>query len=227
MYHVIRNYERVPAEIVEQYRGIGTATVHEAYGRAGAMCAAIKPIYRGMRVCGTALTVRSQPGDNLMLMKAIELISPGDVIVASLDGWEGGPWGELLSCVAKERGCAGLVIDGYVRDGEEINQMGFPVFSRGLSVKGTSKANLGLINHPLSCGGIVVNPGDLIVGNDDGVCVVARKDAADILQESRRRDEAEAKSREVYSTGAAHNLTKYWKIASDLGLKEEPAASGN
>ena len=204
MFHVVRNYGRVPETLVKAYAELDVATVHEAREKQGAMTAAIKPIYPGMRICGTALTVRCQPGDNLMLHKAIDIVSPGEVIVADLNGWEGGPWGDLMSIAAKARGCAGLVIDGYVRDGRTIRDHGFDVFARGLSVNGTFKEDLGLVNHPVSCGGVVVEPGDLVLGDDDGVCVVPRRDAAEILERANARIDDERATRARFAGGETY-----------------------
>lgn len=223
MFHVIRNYDRVPPALVRAYADLDVATVHEARGKRGAMAAAIKPIHPGMRVCGTALTVRSQPGDNLMLHKAIDIVSPGEVLVVDMTGWEGGPWGDLMSVAAKARGCGGLVIDGYVRDSETIRAHGFNVFSRGLSVNGTFKEAIGLINHPVSCGGVIVAPGDLILGDDDGVCVVPKGEAEAVLEQAKARVEDELVSREQFARGETlWNLAGFQKLAEAKGLREEP-----
>lgn len=223
MFHVIRNYERVSGSIVEEFSGIDVATTHESMGKRGAMDAAIKPIYAGMRVCGTALTVRSQPGDNLMLHKAIDIVAPGEVIVVDIGGWEGGPWGDLMSVMARARGCAGLVIDGYVRDGESIRAHGFDVFARGLSVNGTYKENLGLINHPISCGGVIVEPGDLVLGDDDGVCVVPKAEAKVALEQASARLADEGRDRERFARGETlWNLGGFQAVAAAKGLREEP-----
>jgi 4-hydroxy-4-methyl-2-oxoglutarate aldolase len=227
VFHVIRNYERVAPPLVEAYAGLDVATVHEAGGKQGAMAAVIKPIHPGMRVCGTALTVRSQPGDNLMLHKAIDIVSPGEVLVVDMAGWEGGPWGDLMSVMAKARECAGLVIDGYVRDSATIRDLGFDVFARGLSVKGAFKEDLGQVNHPVSCGGVIVNPGDLVLGDDDGVCVVPRAEAEAVLKLARARVEEEHRSRERFAAGETlWTLAGFQELATAKGLREEPVAGG-
>jgi 4-hydroxy-4-methyl-2-oxoglutarate aldolase len=227
VFHVIRNYERVPPSLVQAYADLDVATVHEAGGRQGAMAAAIKPIRPGMRVCGTALTVRSQPGDNLMLHKAIDIVSPGEVLVVDIAGWEGGPWGDLMSVMAKARGCVGLIIDGYVRDSTAINALGFDIFARGLSVKGTVKEALGQVNHPISCGDAIVHPGDLVLGDDDGVCVVPRTQAETVLKLARARMEEERRSRERFASGETlWSLAGFQELAATKGLREEPVAGG-
>lgn len=223
VFHVIRNYDRVPGSVAKRFAEIDVATAHEALGKRGAMDAAIKPIYAGMRVCGTALTVRSQPGDNLMLHKAIDIVSPGEVLVVDIGGWQGGPWGDLMSVMAQARGCDGLVIDGYVRDGETIRAHGFKVFARGLSVNGTYKENLGLINHPISCGGVIVEPGDLVLGDDDGVCVVPKAEATTVLEQATARLEDEGRSRERFARGETlWDLGGLQAVAAAKGLREEP-----
>jgi 4-hydroxy-4-methyl-2-oxoglutarate aldolase len=223
VYHVMRNYGRVPEAVVRAYASLDVATVHEAHGKQGAMAAPIKPIYPGMRVCGTALTVRCQPGDNLMLHKAIDILSPGEVLVVDMGGWEGGPWGDLMSVAAKARKCAGLVIDGYVRDGRAIREHGFNVFARGLSVKGAFKEDLGLINHPVSCGGVIVEPGDLVLGGDDGVCAVPKAAAADVLERANARVQDERRSRAAFARGETPwRIAGYQRAAVAKGMREEP-----
>ena len=223
MFHIVRNYDRVPASLVEGYADLDVATVHEARGKQGAMAAAIKPLYSGMKVLGTALTVRCQPGDNLMLHKALDILSQGEVLVVDIGGWEGGPWGELMSISAQARGAGGLVIDGYVRDGEAIRTLGFNVFSRGLSVNGTSKENLGLLNHPVSCGGVIVEPGDLVIGDDDGVCVVPKAAAEAVLTRARTRQEEESVSRKRFARGETlWEVADFQSVATAKGMIEEP-----
>ena len=227
MFHVVRSYERVPEAVVAAYSELDVATVHEARDKQGAMSAAIKPLYAGMRVCGTALTVRCQPGDNLMLHKAIDIVSPGEIIVADVSGWEGGPWGDLMSVMAKARGCAGLVIDGFARDGQTIREHGFDVFARGLSVNGTFKEDLGLVNHTISCGGVVVEPGDLVLGDDDGVCVVPKAEAQDVLARAVARVDDERAVRARFAKGETlWSLNDYQQLAVAKGLREEPAGEG-
>src|SRR5208283_4230024 len=182
MFHVIHNIQRVPTGIVTEYKKLSSATVHEASGGIGALSANIKPISHDMIVCGPAITVNLRPGDNLMLHKAIYVAGPGDVIVADAKGFtEAGAWGEIMAVAAQARGIAGLVFNGAVRDSQAMTDLGFPVFSRALCIKGTEKISLGWINQRLILDNVTVYPGDLILGDRDGVVVVKREDAAEIL----------------------------------------------
>jgi len=225
-YHVINKIERVPAAVVHRVleSEIGAASLHEAAGRIGAMAACIKPIYSGMRVCGPAYTVECHPGDNLILHKATAAAQPGDVLVVDIDGHEGGPLGEVMATGAQARAIAGMVIDGHVRDGLGIKAMGWPVFARGLSMKGTLKTALGTINHTISCGGVVVNPGDLVVGDDDGVVVIPRELAPDVVEKAIVREANEAESRKALRAGkVGWELFGFNKKGAELGLTEEPS----
>jgi 4-hydroxy-4-methyl-2-oxoglutarate aldolase len=179
---VYRNIVRTEARIADELGAYGSATVHEAMGRVGAMSPSLRPIYPGARISGTAVTVLLQPGDNWMLHVAVEQVAPGDVVVAAvtsecLDGF----LGELLATSFKARGVRGLVIDAGCRDVRELTDMRFPVWSRTVSPKGTVKKTLGSVNVPLICGGALVHPGDVIVADDDGVVCVLRAMAARTL----------------------------------------------
>jgi len=226
MYHVIRKFERVSAEVTRQAitSGIGAASLHEAAGRIGAMSALIKPIYSGMRVCGPAFTVKLPIGDNLMLHCAIAEAQPGDVLVVDIDGAECGLLGEVMATGAVARKIAGLVVDGFVRDGLHIKKLGWPVFSRGLCMKGTVKATLGTINSPISCGDIVVNPGDFICGDDDGVVVIPREMAADVVEKAIAREAKEDGScQALLTTGkTGWEMFGFKAKAAELGITEEP-----
>ena len=181
----------------------GTATVHEAQGQKGAVDGAIRPIDPSMRVAGPALTVRCRPGDNLALHYALTKVRRGEVLVVDAEGFvEAGPWGDIMSTAAMRRGCAGLVIDGSVRDSQAICDMGFPVFSRGLSIKGTNKFQPGKVGEPIVLGGIVVRSGDIVVGDRDGLVVVLAEDVDMAIEASRTREEKEAKTRELLADGA-------------------------
>ena len=223
MIHVIRKIERLPKELMDPFREIGTATVHEASGKKGAVDYGIKPIARGVRMCGPAFTVQCHPGDNLMLHKALERAQPGDVLVATVGSYyEGGYFGGLMATSAMARKLGGLAIDGCIRDSEELIEMGFPVFCRGFSIKGTSKSVLGLINHPILFGGVVVNPGDLILGDDDGMVVVAKNDCNAVLEKSGQRVEAEKKKTAQLQAGASSvELNKLDEVFEKLGLVED------
>ncbi|MEX3937168.1 4-carboxy-4-hydroxy-2-oxoadipate aldolase/oxaloacetate decarboxylase [Paraburkholderia phymatum] len=187
--------QRVEPGVVETARGLPAATLHEAGGKTGALPSAIKPVAPGFRICGTAVTVHSPGGDNLWLHRAIALAQPGDVLMVYASGvYEHGYWGEVMTTAAKARGLAGLVIDGAVRDADLLEAIGFPVFSRGLSIRGTSKdyGAIGWINEPVMIGNVTVNAGDLIVGDRDGVVAIPRARAADIVGRAAKREADEA-----------------------------------
>ncbi|SDB90542.1 4-carboxy-4-hydroxy-2-oxoadipate aldolase/oxaloacetate decarboxylase [Paraburkholderia lycopersici] len=187
--------ERVEASVVEAARSVPAATLHEAGGKIGALPAAIKPVAPDFRICGTAVTVHSPGGDNLWLHRAIALAQPGDVLVVYTNGvYEHGYWGEVMTTAAKVRGLAGLVIDGAVRDADLLESIGFPVFSRGLSIRGTGKdyGAIGWINEPVRIGNVTVCAGDLIVGDRDGVVAIPRARAAEVVARGAQREADEA-----------------------------------
>ena len=223
MAHVIRQMERPPKELIEPFRGIGTATVHEAYGRRGAVDPSIKPITRGVRICGPVFTVQCHPGDNLILHKALERAQQGDILVTSVGGYyEAGYWGGLMATSGVAKKLGGLAIDGCIRDSAEIIKMGFPIFSRGFCIKGTTKTVLGSINHPIIFGGILVQPGDLILGDDDGMVVVERLRCEEVLEKSIKRVEAENLKSEKLKAGISSvELNKLEKVFEFLGLVEK------
>lgn len=223
MIHVKTRIDRPPSELLDRFTKLGVATVHEASGRKGAVDPAIKPIRRGLRLCGPAFTVQCGPGDNLMLHKALEKAEPGDVLVTSVSGYpEGGYFGGLMAVSGVTRRLGGLAIDGCIRDSEEIIAMGFPIFARGFCIRGTGKAVAGLINHPTVFGGILVQPGDLILGDDDGLVVVARSEAGAVLEKAMQRVEAEAKKAEQLRQGTSSvELNKLGRVFEALGLVEE------
>ncbi len=200
-----------------------SATVHEAMGRRGALDPAIKPLAADMTVCGRALTVRCHTGDNLMLVKAVSMAGPGDVIVADMgSAVASGPFGEVLAVECMARGAAGLVVSCTVRDSREIIRMGFPVFSAGLCVRGTAKATLGTINHPICIGGEIVRPGDLIVGDADGVVVVPLEEAPDILRLAEERTAKEAAVMDRLRAGESlFDIYGYQRVFDSLHCVEE------
>ncbi len=223
MVHVINKIERPPKDLIDQFRKIGSATVHEASGKKGYVDCAIKPITKGVRICGPAYTVQCHPRDNLMLHKALERAQPGDILVASVGGYyEAGYWGGLMATSAVAKKLGGLAIDGCVRDSEEMIKMGFPIFCRGFCILGTAKTGLGLINHPTFFGGTVVQPGDLILGDDDGLVVVDRTECKSVLEKSIERKETEKKKSLQLAAGVSSvEFNKLSKIFEFLGLKED------
>jgi 4-hydroxy-4-methyl-2-oxoglutarate aldolase len=175
-------------DIIAALRDLGAATVHEAQGGRGALCSAIKPIDPRSRLAGRALTVDAAPADNLILHFALLKACPGDVLVVDAKGFvEAGPWGDILTQAAMAKGVAGLVIDGAVRDAATIEEMGFPVFCRGLSIKGTGKNQPGRVRMPIVLGGTPISTGDIVIGDRDGVVVVGAEEAETVLQSARRR----------------------------------------
>jgi 4-hydroxy-4-methyl-2-oxoglutarate aldolase len=190
--------------IHQELRSLGTATVYEAQGAKGALDSGIKPIDNASRLVGPALTVDTRPADNLMLHYALLKARPGDVLVVDAKGFvEAGPWGDVLTAAAMKRGIAGLVIHGAVRDASAIESMGFPVFCRGLSIKGTGKVHKGQVNVPVCIGDVVIHPGDIIVGDRDGVVVVSPDEVSTVLESARAREAKEEAFRSAIAQGAS------------------------
>ena len=185
---VVRNIKRAEPDIVKRLGALGVATAHEAYGRFGLMKPYLRPVWSGAETAGTAVTVLAQPGDNWMIHVAVEQCQPGDILVVgcTTDNTDG-MFGDLLATSLMARGVKGLVIDAGVRDAKSLREMGFPVWSKAISAKGTVKATLGAVNVPVVCAGINVVPGDAVVADDDGVVVIGRKDAADVVAKGEKR----------------------------------------
>lgn len=199
---VVRRIERADPDVVDGLGAAGTATVHEAIGRVGFVGPHLRPIQNDVRIGGSAVTVLSHPGDNMMIHAAVEVCQPGDVlVVVNTAASTHGMFGELLATSLQVRGVRGLVIDAGVRDTSELREMGFPVWSQHVSCQGTVKNTAGSVNVPVVLGGLVVNPGDVVCADDDGVVLVAREDAGWALEQSQSRIDKEAATRERLAAG--------------------------
>ena len=199
---VVRNIQSADAQACKILAGLGVSTSHEALGRSGLMKPYMRPIWPGAAICGPAVTIMAQPGDNWMIHVAIEQCQPGDVLVVgcTADNTDG-MFGDLLATSAKARGVQGLIIDAGCRDVATLKEMGFPVWSKAISAKGTVKATLGAVNIPVVCAGVNVIPGDAIVADDDGVVVIPRKLTAEVAARGQKREADEVAKREKLASG--------------------------